>query len=60
MAAANRPEIRRQLHARGTRTIEAEGLVQSALRSGLRQPNGVHMTAEGHRQVAQQLAASIR
>jgi acyl-CoA thioesterase I len=59
-AAANRAEIRRQLHARGIRTIEADGLVQSALRSGLRQADGVHMTAEGHRRVAQQLAASIR
>jgi acyl-CoA thioesterase I len=59
-AAANRAEIRRQLQARGIRTIEADGLVQSALRSGLRQPDGVHMTAEGHRQVVQQLATSIR
>jgi acyl-CoA thioesterase-1 len=59
-AAANRAEIRRQLHARGIRTIEADGYVQSAVRSGLRQPDGIHMTAEGHRQVAQQLAASIR
>jgi acyl-CoA thioesterase-1 len=59
-AAANRAEIRRQLHARGIRTIEADGYVQSAVRSGLRQPDGIHMTAEGHRQVARQLAASIR
>jgi acyl-CoA thioesterase-1 len=59
-AAANRAEIRRQLHARGIRTVEADGYVQSAVRSGLRQPDGIHMTAEGHRQVAQQLAASIR
>jgi acyl-CoA thioesterase-1 len=59
-AAANRAEIHRQLHARGIRTIEADGLVAAALRSGLRQPDGVHMTAEGHRRVAQQLAASIR
>jgi acyl-CoA thioesterase-1 len=59
-AQANRAEIRRQLHARGIRTIEADGYVQSAVRSGLRQPDGVHMTAEGHRRVAQQLAASIR
>ena len=59
-AAANRAEIRRQLHARGIRTIEADGFVLSALRSGLRQPDGIHMTAEGHRRVAQQLAASIR
>jgi hypothetical protein len=26
----------------------------------LRQPDGIHMTAEGHRRVAEQLAASIR
>jgi acyl-CoA thioesterase I len=59
-AAANRAEIRRQLHARGIRTIEADGYVMSALRSGLRQADGIHMTAEGHRRVAEQLAASIR
>ena len=35
-AAANRAEIRRQLHARGIRTIEADGYVMGALRSGLR------------------------
>src|SRR5205814_7653461 len=40
-AAANRAEIRRQLHARGIRTIEADGLVQSTLRSGLRQADGI-------------------
>ncbi len=59
-AAANRGEIRRQLHARGIRTIEADGYVMAALRSGLRQADGIHMTAEGHRRVAEQLAASIR
>jgi acyl-CoA thioesterase I len=59
-AAANRAEIRRQLHARGIRTIEADGYVLAALRSGLRQSDGIHMTAEGHRRVAEQLAAAIR
>src|SRR5258708_36242240 len=59
-AAANRAEIRRRLHARGIRTIEADGYVQSAVRSGLRQPDGIHMTAEGHRRVAEQPAAAIR
>jgi acyl-CoA thioesterase-1 len=58
-AAANRAEIRRRLHARGIRTIEADGLVLAALRSGLRQPDGIHMTAEGHRRVAEQIAAQI-
>jgi acyl-CoA thioesterase-1 len=59
-AAANRAEIRRQLRARGIRTIDADGYVQSAIRSGMRQADGIHMTAEGHRRVAQQIAASIR
>jgi acyl-CoA thioesterase-1 len=59
-AQANRAEIRKQLHARGIRTIEADGYVFSALRSGLRQADGIHMTAEGHRRVAEQIAAQIR
>jgi acyl-CoA thioesterase-1 len=60
VAEANRAEIRRQLHARHIRTIEADGYIRSALLSGLSQSDGIHMTAEGHRRVAQQLAASIR
>jgi acyl-CoA thioesterase I len=59
-ARANRAEIRKQLHARGIRTIEADGFVQAGVRSGLKQPDGRHMTAEGHRRVAQQIAAQIR
>jgi len=59
-ARANRAEIHGQLHARGIRSIEADGYVLSALRSGLRQPDGIHMTVKGHRRVAQQIAASIR
>lgn len=59
-AQANRAEIRRQLHARGIRTIEADAYVASALRAGFRQPDGIHMTAEGHRRVAEQIAALIR
>jgi acyl-CoA thioesterase-1 len=58
-AQANRAEIRSQLHARGIRTIEADGYVSSALRSGLRQADGVHMTTEGHRRVAEQIAKLI-
>jgi acyl-CoA thioesterase-1 len=59
-AQANRAQIRSQLHARGIRTIEADGYVASALRAGLRQPDGIHMTLEGHRRVAEQIAALIR
>ena len=60
VAAANRAEIRKQLQARGIRTVEADGYVLSALQSGLKQSDGIHLTAEGHRRVAQQLAASIQ
>jgi len=59
-AQANRAQIRRQLYARGIRMIEADGYVASALRAGLRQPDGIHMTVEGHRRVAEQIAALIR
>ncbi len=59
-AETNREEIRRQLHARGIQTIEADGYVAAALRSGLWQEDGIHITAEGHRRVAEQLAESIR
>lgn len=59
-AAANRSEIRKRLHARSIRIIEADSYIWSALRSGLRQPDGIHLTVEGHRKIAQQLAASIR
>lgn len=60
IAAANRADIRKQLQARGIRTVEADGYVLSALQGGLKQLDGIHLTAEGHRRVAQQLAASIR
>lgn len=59
-AAANRSEIRKRLQARGIRIIEVDGYVRSALQSGLRLADGIHLTVEGHRRVAQQLAASIR
>jgi len=59
-AAANRSEIQKRLHARGIRIIEVDGYVRSALQSGLRLADGIHLTVEGHRKVAQQLAASIR
>ncbi len=57
---ANIAEIQKQLRARGIRTVNADGLVGGALRSGLRQADGIHLTEEGHKRVAGQLAASIR
>jgi acyl-CoA thioesterase-1 len=40
--------------------VNADGLVGAALRSGLKQADGIHLTEEGHKRVAEQLAASIR
>ncbi|MDE2363366.1 MAG: hypothetical protein KGM42_11865 [Hyphomicrobiales bacterium] len=59
-SAANRAEIRRRLHARGIRAIEADDLVLAARRAGFQLPDHVHMTAEGHKRVADELAAQIR
>lgn len=57
---ANIAEIQKQLKARGIRTVDADGLVGAALRRGLKQADGIHLTEEGHKRVAEQLAASIR
>lgn len=57
---ANIAEIQKQLRARGIRMVNADGLVGAALRSGLKQADGIHLTEEGHKRVAEQLASSIR
>jgi acyl-CoA thioesterase I len=57
---ANIAAIEQRLAAKGIRTIDADGLVRNALRSGLRQADGIHLTPDGHKQVAQQLAASVQ
>lgn len=57
---ANIAEINRQLKARGIRIINADGFVRAALQAGMRQADGIHLTPEGHRRVAQQVAAAIR
>jgi acyl-CoA thioesterase I len=55
----NIAQIKGQLSARGIRSIEADGFVRAALQSGLRQPDGQHLTVEGHRQVAAALLRLI-
>jgi acyl-CoA thioesterase-1 len=57
---ANIAAIQTQLHARGIRTINADDLVRSALKSGMVQGDGIHLTEAGHQRVAAQLASSIR
>jgi acyl-CoA thioesterase-1 len=58
VARANRAEIRRQLRARGVRIIEADQIVQAAKRSSMG-PDGIHLTAEGQRRIAEQIAPLI-
>jgi acyl-CoA thioesterase-1 len=58
--AANIAQIESQLKARGIRFVETDGFVRAALQAGLRQPDGQHLTVEGHRQVAAALLRSIR
>ena len=48
-----------RLRARGIRAVMADDAVAAGLRSGLRQPDGIHLTAEGHRQVAETLVRGL-
>ena len=57
---ANVAAIERQLRSRGIRIINANGLIQSALKAGMVQGDGIHLTADGCRRVAMGLTGSIR
>jgi acyl-CoA thioesterase-1 len=57
---ANVAAIERQLRSRGIRIINANGLIQSALKAGMVQGDGIHLTAEGCRRVAMGLLGSVR
>jgi acyl-CoA thioesterase-1 len=57
---ANIVSIERQLRSRGMRIINANGLIQSAIKAGMVQGDGVHLTAEGCRRVAMGLIGSVR
>jgi acyl-CoA thioesterase-1 len=59
-ARANLSQITSQLSARGIRVINAMPYVRAALQKGMAQSDGIHLTAEGHRWVASQVAAQIR
>ncbi len=58
--AGNISAIESQLSARGIRVVQADGLVRSALSSGFKQADGIHLTEAGHRQVAESLAGQIK
>jgi acyl-CoA thioesterase I len=60
MRQANMAKIRSELHRRGIRTIEADGMIDSIRSAGMVQADGIHLTAEGHRRVAARLAGMVR
>jgi acyl-CoA thioesterase-1 len=57
---ANIASIEKQLRSRGIRIVNANGLIQSALKAGMVQGDGIHLTAEGARRVATGLIGSVR
>ena len=56
---ANIDKIESALAARGIKIVQADGLVRSALQSGLKLSDNQHLTIEGHRQVASGLVSSM-
>jgi acyl-CoA thioesterase I len=57
---ANMAAIIGELHRRGIRTIEADGLINAAREAGMVQMDHIHLTAAGHRRVASQLVGLVR
>jgi acyl-CoA thioesterase I len=57
---ANVAAIEKQLRARGIRIVNANGLIQSALKAGMVQGDGIHLTAEGCQRVAMGLVGLVR
>jgi acyl-CoA thioesterase-1 len=60
IAQTNIVAIKRQLAGRGIRVVDAFGTMRSIMRQpGMLQADQVHLTAEGHRRLAMQLAGSL-
>jgi acyl-CoA thioesterase-1 len=60
VARANIVAIKSQLAGRGIRVVDAFGTMRSVMHQpGMLQADQVHLTAEGHRRVAMQLAGSL-
>jgi acyl-CoA thioesterase-1 len=57
---ANMASILAELHKRHIRTIVADGMINSVRHAGMVQVDGIHLTAEGHRQVAARLVGMVR
>ena len=55
----NKVEIESKLRARAIKIVEADSATTAALRAGLKQADNIHLTVEGHRQVAQSLVSSV-
>jgi len=60
MRQANMASILSELHKRHIRTIEVDGVINSIRHAGMVQVDGIHLTAEGHRQVAARLVGMVR
>jgi acyl-CoA thioesterase I len=60
MRQANMARIVSELHRRGIRTIEADGIIDSTRAAGMVQVDGIHLTVEGHRRVASRLVGVVR
>ncbi|MDE2362469.1 MAG: hypothetical protein KGM42_07305 [Hyphomicrobiales bacterium] len=57
---ANKRLIVERLAARGVRVIDATPQMYAALRRGMAQADRIHLTPEGHRWLAAQIASQIR
>jgi acyl-CoA thioesterase-1 len=56
---ANIAAILEELRKRGIRSVQVDELMDAALRDGLVQSDGIHLTAEGYRRIATQLLPSV-
>jgi acyl-CoA thioesterase-1 len=61
VARANIATVKKQLAGRGIKVVDALGIMMSVgHQPGMLQADHVHLTTEGHRRVAMQLAGSVR
>jgi acyl-CoA thioesterase-1 len=56
---ANVAAILEELRKRGIKSLQVDEMMDAALKDGLGQPDGIHLTAEGYRRIAAQLLPSI-